>query len=481
MAQAFLAGENKHARQLVVIAVAFQAAYFLYALNLPLFGDAIASVSKPARAIFESNLTRPWNYPDADPGHPTLFPFLIAILWKIFGLKLWVPHLLTALFTAGTALLLVLQINKSAPRAAMPGLVLLCISPLFVSQSVSVSLQTPLTFFFMASWAAISHQKIRWLYLTLPAMLLTHLQGVLLLPVLGALQLFYYRNDNPLHISRWLPYLFAGAVLSIWFWAHYATFGWITASPNYERGMPDMTALLLNLLRSGWRVIDFGYILLWIPLLILTYRKQPLILKNELLLFAFIFTLPLAALFTYPPAHRYFLPLLYWLPFAFAASLSFFNKKTRTAWYVTAIAVLISGHLWVYPGKCAGDANVAYLGWFSIENEIQKALPEKEIYTYAPLANEPVFTRLKEEKLMFHSLYNRNLTDVPFVLRSNMNCEFTREQLDSLTHWPCRVWKKGGIYARVYANPSFDIPTGFGMIEESKTEKWWRELKMNFR
>ena len=478
MASTLLAERSQSLLVIAGIIVISHVILYLASFQLPFFGDAIASISKPATAIYESGLRSPFNYPDSDPGHPTVIPLFIAMGWTSFGKVLWWPHLIQILFSAATAFLITLHfLRRYGNLPAFGGLFLLLLSPLFIAQASGISLQLPLTFFFILSWSLIETKRFQWLYLTLPLMMLCHLQSILLLPLLAALQLYYKRDDNPLHFTSWLPFILALFVLSGWFWIHYQEFGWITSSPNYERGKPEFLGFIANLIRSVWRLVDFGYIVLWLPLFFNFKKLEPPALWREFLLFSLLFILPLALLFVYPPAHRYFLPLLFWLPFVFAQRLSNFKVIHKALWLAIAALLLVSGNFWVYPGRCASDANITASAWYEMEKQVRAGLPEAEIYTYAPLANEGRYTTLNDKDPAFIPLYNHSIDSLPFVLRSNLNCEFSSEQLETLRNWPAKEWKKMGIYVRVYANPKISVPPNYTILPGPKGEQWVMQIK----
>ena len=61
--------------------------------TIPFFGDAISSTSRVVQNIFDHNLFTIFYPIESDPGHPTLYPWLMAACWKIFGRTLLVSHL----------------------------------------------------------------------------------------------------------------------------------------------------------------------------------------------------------------------------------------------------------------------------------------------------------------------------------------------------------------------------------------------------
>lgn len=126
-------------RHFVYLALIVQCVLWYIVKDDPFFGDAIASTSVAANTIYEANLQTLFYPIEADPGHPTLYAYVLAVLWKLFGRSLWVAHVYAGIW----ALLLVFVFRKIARTLLEPDNVnratlLLLLFPTYLSQSAMV-------------------------------------------------------------------------------------------------------------------------------------------------------------------------------------------------------------------------------------------------------------------------------------------------------------------------------------------------------
>lgn len=452
---------------LFLVPVVFTLLYFVLSYSLPFWGDSVASVSKAAVRIYKEGLDRPWNYADADPGHPTLFPWLIALLWRIFGMQLWVPHALTAFCYYFLLRLLSDYLRIYDERLRLWGMLFWCVSPLLVSQALGISLQLPLTLcFFMAVQGLKKENYLLWVT-GICLMPLIHIQGVLLLAALGIYDIW---RSWPLQKEWWkrFPfYLMPAALLLTWWYFHEKEFGWALVSPNFQRTSPGMGRAFYNLTLAAWRLADLGYFLLLIPALLTVLLKLRKKLTSDLdHLFIPVFLIlcvGIPVLFAYPPGHRYFLPVYILLVPLFLRFLTKKTEKRQLVWALGAFLVLLSGNIWFYPGKCQGDQNLVFLGYHTLEKEMMEDLPKGSlIHSYAPLNNDPKYTFLNvEREIRYTDLYskisgNTTIDSLELVVESNLNCEFMPEERKILREkFSARSYESFGVYVNLWVNKTY--------------------------
>ena len=439
----------------------FALVFFLLSYQLPFWGDGIASVSKAAVRIWQEGLAHPWNYPDTDPGHPTLFPWLIALGWKIFGFHLWVPHALMALCFGLLIRLLQDWLRLFDEKLQLMGSLLLVLAPLTVSQAVEISLQLPLTLAFFSALYGLKKNKSLLFTLSITALPLIHLQGILLLGVIGLYDLW---RSLPLRLSWWkhaLSYLLPPLAFGIWLYFHEKEFGWALVTPNYPRESPGLKTSLYYLGLVAWRLLDLGYFVLCIPVLLqLAGRvfKRRLSDIDRLFIPAFlILCVGIPFLFSYPPAHRYFFPVCLLFVPLFLRFLQQKKKTAQVAWLVGALALLLSGNLWYYPGKCLGDQNLVFLGYHTLEKQFMEEYPDVNVvHSFAPLNNNGLYTWLDSNRqLNYRDLYDRNLDSLDWIIESNLNCEFTPELRKEIEgRFVPRTYETYGVYLQVWMNRS---------------------------
>ncbi len=476
-----------------IITWAFPALCFLLSFDLPFWGDGIASVSKAAVTIYERNLTQPWNLPDADPGHPTLFPFVIALCWKLFGFQLWVPHLLVALML-GLCLREIQYWSNPLPEEQKTWVLLLAaLSPLTVSQGVEISLQMPLTLLFLISARMLRKGNYPYFALAASGMLLIHLQGVLLLGALFLWQAWRLKFSIKPLLRPLFWWLLPALVLTGWMYAHYQVFGWALSTPNYGRAVPSAAGMLYNLGIMAWRLLDLGYFILLIPAVLYLFgrwRKKVLSEGEKLILTtALVLCVGIPLIFAYPPSHRYIFPVYLFLPVLFVRHWQKLADRKKLGIYAGALLVLLSGHLWYYPGKCLGDQNLVFLNYHRLEKQMLSENPGiRTFHSFAPLNNDRLYTYLRypgEKEPVFQDLYDQNFQEIPFILESNLNCEFTpqmRQQLDTL--FVPRTYQEYGVYLTLWINKS--ERQRYPQFEERRREKgkletWIETLKRKLK
>lgn len=434
--------------------------YFLLSWSLPFWGDSIASVSKAAVRIYEEGLHRPWNYPTSDPGHPTLFPWIIALCWTLFGNYLWIAHALVALGVGALLWLMRHYVVLYDEKWQLAAFALFLVSPLLVSQAIQISLALPMALAFFAAVRALKKANYLVLVLCMIALSLLHLQGMLLLAALGLYDIF---RSWPLKKSWWkrFPlYLFPMVSFALWVWFHYQEFGWALITPNFgQRAVPGFRTVLYNYGIGTWRLVDLGYFVLFIPVFI-TFLK--LLLKNRLAdldrLFLAVFLvlcLVIPVIFPYPPNHRYIFPVYLLLVPLFIRWLQNKPKLTQSVWLSSAILFLLSGNIWYYPGKCLGDQNLVFLSYRDIEKEMMEVLPKgTTLHSFAPLNNPSKFTHLTETRdIRYEDLYDREFLSLDWIVESNVNCEFTAAMRDTLRdHFVPHVFESYGVFANVWMN-----------------------------
>lgn len=481
----------KNAKLLRILPWLFGLLYFILSYSLPFWGDSIASVSKAAVRIFDEGLMHPWNYPDADPGHPTLFPWIIALFWKILGFHLWVPHLLVALMSAFLIQILDHYSKLLDEKLRIWAVLLIGIAPLTLSQAIEVSLALPLSLLTFLAAIDLKKGKVLRMSLWMSLMMLIHLQGMMLVAAIGFYDLL---RSWPLKLSFWkrlIWYLPPFLVFGIWLYFHQKEFGWALITPNYGRAAPGFKTIIYNLGISAWRLMDLGYFILSIPVLWallknLTKKKSSDQEKLFLSLFL-VLCIGIPVVFAYPPNHRYIFPVYLLSVPLFLKNIQVLNDRKKVIRLSAAFLILLSGNLWYYPGKCLGDQNLVFLNYHELEKDIIQDIPEGSIlYSYAPLNNNSRYTWLEEKRsVVYTDLYNRSFDSCDWIIESNVNCEFTASDRDSLSaHFVSRTYENFGVYANVWMNkrllsihPNFPGPARNPGFLEEKMQRLKERLK----
>lgn len=467
----------------------FLLVFFFIVKNDPFFGDAISTVSRAAVTMYEEDLRTAWYLPQHDPGHPTLFPYTLAVLWKVFGKTLWIAHLLTC-FISFFVLLLVYRITVffAGKDAGWISLLLMACSALFISQSAMVLTHLPLTLFFLLCIYALLHER-KWLFIASAVLMFyTHLEASFLFLGIGVADWLIQRRK--MSVYRWLRTRFLWYALpliafSIWVTAHYIHSGWALLSPNYmgHRTPALFISFLLNMLLVGWRLLDYGHFILFIPFIFGWKSKIPLTLMVLCITITLILSACVAYFLDNSIAHRYFLPVWTLLVILNAGWISRQDTLKKTLLVSMYAFVLVSGSFWYYPGKCLGDATIAYRRYFDLSEQIKKDLGTQRLYSYAPLSSPGKYTWLDEQKgLNLAPLYDVRMDTVAYVLGSSFTCELSGEQEEMLQKWHAKSYESGFVHATVYANPArVAKPSGWIRRTPGKAELWMSSLKQWIR
>lgn len=465
-------------------------------MDMPFLGDSIPSNLYAADNIYTHHLSTIWNIAEADPGHPTLYPYIVALLWTVLGKSLWVAHLLQI----AIGLLLCHTLYNIAKqymgqKTAQFATLFFAISPLYVAQLTNVSLQLPLTLAAFAAFYFWLKGKRMAYAIALCLMMWVHLQGALLLLFLATNDALHYMFENGVKsllrwvAKKWWVYTLPFIAFVGWAWVHQNHFGWAISSPNYLRENPTLKGIAYNFAIAFWRITDFGYLLPLACVLLAGFRLRKKIYLTDAFARLFItYSLLLllvgggiCILFAYPPIHRYFLPATVVLFLLFAAALENMRPLPKKVWAIAAAIALVAGNFMYYPGKCIGDANIAYTPIYNLEKQIAQDFDDSiTFYTYAPLSYPSAIRYLDSAKgLRLKGLYNIPLDSVAYVLQSNMNCEFDFNGLAQLKGWHGTTYEQGGVYITIYANPQYlpQKPKGWQIRQPSSAEIWLLNLK----
>lgn len=467
---------------------------------MPFLGDTLPSNLYAAENIYSNNFSTVWNTPEADPGHPTLYPLIIAACWVILGKSLWVTHLIQIL----VGLFLSIVIYKIAKhfwseKTAQFAALFFIISPFYVAQLTNASLQLPLTLTaFLAFYFWLQNKRTAYVA-ALSVMMLIHLQGAFLLLFLAVNDVVFYSFTNGIRAifkwakQKWWLYTIPFLVLVAWALTHQQKFGWAISSPNYLRDVPSLKGIAYNFAIAFWRITDFGYVVLLLAVFILFFKNRKKFYPTDsfikvLVSYSLMLLLVgggISVLFAYPPIHRYFLPSSVLLIMLFAGTLQIMRPLPKKIWAVVASAALVLGNFMYYPGKCIGDSNIAYLPIYELEQEVKNDFSDSiTFYTYAPLSYPTSMRYLDSTKgIRLKGLYGKPFDSVAYILHSNMNCEFSFDGLQQLKGWHGTTYEKNGIYINIYANPAFIVkkPKGWQLRQPAFIELWMKDIKKKFK
>jgi hypothetical protein len=449
-----------------VLAIFFGAACLItwWVSDHVFFWDTIQLGAKHALFYYENGLNLSLLPAEIDSGHPPLFGYYLALCWTLFGKTLAVSHLAMLPFLLG---IIFMAFRLNSILAATIPVWMLCLllfaDPVLAAQSILVSPDIPLVFFFLLGIFSILRYKPGWLSLAIIGLGLISLRGMMCGLVLFAWEFMTFRP----RLRTLLPYLPGGLLAAVFLVWHYAETGWIGYhaespwAPSFERS--DTNGLLRNAAILVWRLLDFGRIFLWLSLAFLLYKFKTINPLSRQLAWLFLLAVlilsPSLLLHKALSAHRYLLPVFLSLSLLFISLLSGVSRPKKPWIYALAVVGFLSGNFWIYPTHIAQgwDASLAHLPYYNLRHEALRYMKQKNI----PLADTgtafPEIGALKFRDLSAQEagLKEKNLATDRYILWSNVMNDFSDAETQQLRErWlVLQRWQAGGITLILYQRP----------------------------
>jgi EpsG family len=462
---------------------------WLVVRNDPFFGDSIASTSKAALAIYDSGFQTFFYPEEVDPGHPTLFPILMALCWSIAGKTLWISHLVGIM----CAVFLLWSLRKccllfvSVPYANIMVLLSSGFATCLSMSAMMLNTTLLMSFCLLAIYALLSEKKGMFILVT-SLMMLTHLQSAYFLTALAVSECWISLRINKQSVwqfiqATWIQYTIPFFVFVFWLILHYQHTGWVLHSPNYSdsQSLKGMGAFVKSIVLILWRLVDYGMLPVHcITATALLRKRIDTRLAAVFCIMLLVTTLMMAITLEHTIGHRYFL-VFQLLSIAIAVSYAAQLQKKYLVGCAGLMGIsLIAGNFLYYPGKTLGDATLAYRSYFAIEQQLTLDFDEKDsMYSYAPIANAARAKYLTENGLSISRITTDSFNTYPIILQSNVNAEFSAAQKKYLeTNWYGKSYEQGAVYVTVFLNPSFYAkPEGWLL----RTPSWTEQQIINFK
>jgi len=444
----------------------------------PFFWDTVQLGSKHAHHFYENGLK--WTALPVliDSGHPPLFGYYLALLWRLFGKSLETSHLAMLPFLLLNVVLLWNIGQRVAGRHLgnwFPMLVLF--DPVVLGQSVMISPDVVLITGFLAALEGILAQR-KWLIITgvllLCCISMRGMMTAAALAVWTTLLPFFRNRDVKRASYTSLPFL-PGFFFAAWFLAwHWQATGWIGYHPDSPWAGAFQRVNFLGFVKNtaivAWRWLDFGRVGELIVFSILLYRSlKPKSSEGKLLwglkppiyalfICLLVFLLPSALVYQNLSAHRYFLPLFITVHlFVFQLIAQSNIKLTLKRWLLLFLAVcLLSGNLWIYPRGVSmdWDSTLAHWPYHALRADALQYLESNNVDfqtvgTAFPNLNTGENLLLNGDLRVFSQL---NLAQNKFVFTSNVFNDISLSDYHQLkTNWML-VWREErmGVFIEIY-------------------------------
>lgn len=458
----------------------------------PFFGDAISSTSRAVNNIYNHQLLTIFYPTDADPGHPTLYAWLMALAWEIFGRTVFISHL----FSIAWLMLLLLMFRKIAKLFLFDetllnkASLLVLVMPTFISQGAMMLNTVAVMTFFLAAFYSLLTKKKWWFLFGSVLMVITHLQGCFFLLALAATDFSLSYKEKT--IVNWIKeraffYSIPALVFCAWLALHYNHTGWYTHSPNYGDIDEINTPLQFfkSLLLIIWRLVDFGMLPFYFIFLFAVVKNiGDKKFQHSWIVLTIVVSILMAVFLKNTIGHRYFLSLNLLMIISVINALQYFNKRSANTLYFILLLSLIAGNFLYYPGKNLGDGTIAYRGYFNIENHLKNEFSDTTVFwSYAPIANPSQLMYLNNEGIKTERINEQPIDSLPAIIQSNLNAEFNEEDKQYLAeHFYGKSYENGAVYVTIFLNPKFyPKPQNWKLREPSSIEIWMIKLKKKIK
>ena len=416
-----------------------------------LFWDTYQLCGKQAWALYDNGLFN-WILPqEIDSGHPPLFGFYHALLWKIFGPNLVVSHLAMLPFLMGIVFYMFKIGTHFLDQVKAKFLILLLLfDPVFMGQAILVSPDIVLLFFMLLCFYGVLKDQNFTVIMGSLGLGLISMRGMMVLLAIILFDLLYdnkFRNWSKLKsaVSNYVPAL---ATVFFFLGLHFMHTGWVGHHPESSWAgsfeIVDARGLVKNIAVLGWRFLDFGRLFLLLPLLYLGYRytqkktdKTVLHLVLALLLLDLIIS-PILIAHRGLVLHRYLLPIFVMMHLLFWYLLmeSDLTLKFKKYTLIFVMSGLFLGNLWVYPKKISQgwDSTLGHLPYYHLRDKMNTYIAENNIAQNRIGTAFPNIGDLRNfdpsEQAQGLKEYNLNTDD--YLFYSNVYNDFSDKEIDIL-------------------------------------------------
>ena len=385
---------------LIICCYAMPGFLLLFNMHNSFFWDTVLYASQHGNFYYQSHFSSLFVPEEMDCGSIPVFGMYLAMAWRIFGRTLEVSHLSMLPFVIGFVWQLQRFVSKFvAHRYIGFAMLLMLADSTILSQVTLVTPDLPLLFFiFLGANAAIENRKSQ-LTFAIVFLFIINMRGTLAASCLLILDMYTNISFRPKWqqifislIKRSVIYLPGLLVFVAYYYYLYLQKGWVIRSEDAPWVISKKTGthdLLFNIALIGWRLLDYGKIIVWGIAFAFTARFKSRILKLKntatllLLLLCLFFIMHVSLLSTNLFANRYFMPFN--LCFATLCAAVLFSDMVQEKWrYPIALiwlSVLLSGNFWIYPQKISQgwDSTLAHLPYYNLRHEAIAYLDRQHI------------------------------------------------------------------------------------------------------
>ncbi|MFT5250568.1 MAG: hypothetical protein ACI93P_002310 [bacterium] len=370
---------------------------FLYSHSIGMFWDNVLFSSQIGNHLYNNDLFN-WLLPDIlDAGHPPALGFMLAILWKVIGHKLWVSHLLMIPFTIGLLYQLFQFVNyfTKSYLHSLFAFLLIIIDPTLATQFLLVNPEIIQVFLFFLAINSILYKRYKLKVIALFFLSIISLRSMMLC---GGVFIFEIINSAYINKTKGtilnkkliLSYVIGSLPALSYLGIHYISKGWLVTHSNSpwsnNHQFISLEGFIKNCIVLIHRYADFGRFIIYILIVFCFIKFRKIIFDKktkQLLVLSFssvIIVIIISLLSTNSFGHRYFITSFISLNLlSYILLLKFFRKKIMT--YGIVFIILFSGNFWIYPKEIAQgwDATLAHLPYHKLRIDAISYLDSNKI------------------------------------------------------------------------------------------------------
>ncbi len=467
---------------LSVVAIVY-CALFVFSIDFCYFWDTIQQISKEGYWFYKTNFASLLIHPvpglniEATGYHPPLMGMMTALLWKLFGYKLWVSHAFTflwAILLIYTAWKLVCRFFPEKWRGFV--LLILLFESTVLTQFVIASPDFILFTAFAMALRAIFERKNVLLSFSLIFLCGVSMRGVFAGAILFIANLYYdyLQNDKKYSLRLFgktlLPYLPIFFILLSYYVYYFFSKGWFFINSNYSEHylLPNSIKMIAaHLAEFILRLVENGRFFVWLFAFYFTgyywlKNKQKILLSNEEKMLGLFLVLISGLYFLFvfitrmPFCPRYFIPLFFVLSIlTLQLCIRFFTTKKLRIVFGLLLVFTLTGHFWIYPEKIAKpwETTLLHTPYYQLRKECFDYI-DKNGFNYSDLSagfclygNRGRIELTNEGKIVGNSL------DTKYFIYSNIsNLEDEKvDELKDIHRWtPIKTFRRGVVFITIY-------------------------------
>jgi hypothetical protein len=391
-----------------------------------------------------------------DNGHFPLYALYLAVLFKLFGFKLWLAHISIIPFVIGVLYQLQLLCKRFLSEEKTFWVMLLTfIHPTLAAQIIYFSSET--CFVFFALWMLNTIKDVRASRMVLSSSLLC-LLNLRALPLILIVLLYFVFVKK----QRGAWYLSLSVLVAVvWMFIHFYASGWFFVNPENvaHRTVIGFIGMMKNLFWCLVKLTDFGNIIALIFITLFCFKQKRINEPVVFLLLTIIAVIAFCVPLSNPVSNRYFL-FVYILSLpAFMYSISSFSKQKIAAACLVFILLVVQSNQLIKPNKYgnAWDCNLQSLNYFDVRKELDNYVTENTISPKDVAAGFQVYFNdeyylmngsTKEYDLLSDTEMNENL----YIADSNICNNYNEQRISYLenNYTLVKSFTKGSIYIRLF-------------------------------